>query len=130
MKTKIIHIVCAIAIMAIGTNVYADNTKGKKEKKAKAEKIIHKIENKFDQELHLENWMMELRTFSGKELITEENLQFESWMMSEFTVSDNTTFQEKDIEFEPWMMTTFNSQDKAFQEEALEFEPWMLKKFK
>ncbi len=154
MKTKVTQIIIALLVLMTATNAYADNNKGKKEKKATAEKVIRKLEKRIEKDLSLETWMYELREFAGREIFTEntpeleewmmhtfttvsesgfsENeLVFEPWMLSAFNTENGSVFTEEEMEFEPWMMTTFNNntQDQDFTEEEMEFEPWMLKKF-
>ncbi len=130
MKTKITYIVFTLLIMVMGTNAYADNTKGKKEKKAKAEKVFNKIESTFETELRFENWMTEIREFTGKEIFREDDLSFESWMMQDFSQKDAVNFHEDDLKMEPWMTSVFNETAEASCESnSMKFEPWMLKTF-
>ena len=121
---NIINITLAVLVLLASTNVYADGGSKKDSKKAKAEKVISKIESTFDKELKLENWMTELKEFSNKEVFVEKELILENWMLENF--SDKTeSFIEDDLVLENWMTKSFNTED-VFIEEALVLEDWML----
>ena len=148
MKRNILHIILVLAIAIVTPNVYADGTKGDKEKKTtkeRSEKVIDRINATFESELELENWMIDSQEFASRELFYEEDLKMESWMVNANAFkAENISLEpemelenwmtesfeieefEMEMELEDWMLKPFASNDD-FQEEELELEDWMLK---
>ncbi len=145
MKTTILHIILALAIVIATPNAYADGRKAEKEKntkREKAEKLGKRITSSFDLELKLENWMLDTQEFSNEETIYEKDLMLESWM-TEVDVFNPSMDQEMELEnwmtgtfeieelemdmsLENWMTEPFVS-DEKFNEKELVLEDWMLK---
>jgi hypothetical protein len=143
MKKNILNIIFALIIVVVGPNVYADGTKGKKDKetrKQKAEKVVERISNKLDTELNLENWMSEITAFTTNESFVEEELYLENWMTESFVIENELVLEgwmtevfeieetEAELELEEWMLEPF-TETETFQEEELLLENWMLTKF-
>ena len=137
---RLTNIALTLTILALGMNVYADGDIKKDSKKSSTEKVISKIENTFDTDLSLENWMTEIKEFTNNDFFTEETMELENWMTKSFDSSsiefveaelelegwmtENFSCEEEELVLEEWMTKSFNTED-TFKEEALQLEDWM-----
>jgi hypothetical protein len=120
---RLTNIALTLTILALGMNVYADGDTKKDSKKSSTEKVITKIENTFDTDLSLENWMTEIKEFSNTDFFTEETLELENWMTESFD-THSPEFVEAELVMEDWMTESFNTED-TFKEDELQLEAWM-----
>jgi len=120
---RLTNIALTLSILFLGMNVYADGDIKKDSKKSATEKAISRIENTFDTELSLENWMTEIKEFTNSDYFSEETMELENWMTESFD-SNSTEFAEAELVMEDWMTETF-----SFVEEELVMEDWMTKSF-
>ena len=88
------------ALLFLGINLYAGDTKTKKTRKLKS------IAERIDSELKIENWMTELKCFNTMESSTyNETMALETWMTE---------------------LKSFNATDLSFYEEPMSLEAWMI----
>ena len=129
MRKNILHIILSLAILVSATNVYADGTKGDKEKKSgkeNTEKVVERIKNAFEVELQLENWMISANEFTTQENFYEGELILENWMTEAENFNSEMLPLDPGMELESWMTSTF---EIAEMETAMNLEEWMLNPF-
>lgn len=131
MKTRILNIALSVILALIVSNVYADGTKGHKKNSStreKAEIVKNRLDNAFETELKVENWMTEVNEFNTAEVFTEEDVKLEKWMMEEFKIDHSEMNFDAEIELESWMKDS-RGFDEKFVDEEIQLQSWMLEIF-
>lgn len=129
MKKAIITSLISLIIVVVGPDLYADGTKGKKDKataREKSEMVIKKISTAIDNELSLEQWMTEFTSFSAKKEMIDDNLVLETWMTNVEYFEIESSWIEQEMMLENWMTEVF---ELSFNDSDLEMESWMLQPF-